>query len=103
MGDFRWIPATQWATLLERAEREGVTLSPAHPRAKKLMRATSGTKPGESYLVDEDACSCAAGQVGQACKHRALYLREHFARLVSEHGLPTEFVRFFAERSAEGA
>ena len=87
---FRWMPADKWVELVHRAQHQHVVLTPL-PRFRKLMRASSASRPGDGYLVDEYACSCPAARSGQHCKHRAAYLHLHFGRLVKEHGFPDWF------------
>lgn len=84
---FRWMPADKYAELVMKAESQGIVLTPI-PRFRKLMRASSASNPGDGYLVDEFACSCPAARTGHWCKHLALYHREHFGRLVLQHGFP---------------
>lgn len=89
--EFRWIPFVKWHELLERAQLENVRLTPIK-RARRLMYATSGATGRVAYTVDEFGCSCPAGRNGVDCKHRALYLFTHFARLTAAYGYPTEMV-----------
>lgn len=84
---FVWPDPQRWIASVVKARTEGITLSPI-PRFKTLMIATSGTTAGQSYFVDEKQCTCLAGVTGGLCKHRSLYIYEHFDRLVETHGLP---------------
>ena len=77
-------PMMRWdelAHLYARALEEGVKLrdDPDHPGLFAL--ATSGTTKGVEYRVNEFTCACKAGENGMDCKHRALFLVEHMARL----------------------
>jgi hypothetical protein len=91
-------PMEKWAELLVRARREGIRLEPV-PRARELMRATSGTSDAV-YFVDSESCTCRAGEFGTPCKHRALWIYDHLA-LYAE-GIGNQLAeRAIAEQSGE--
>ena len=69
-----------WERLTRQAYLEGVELHP-HPTSSGVMLATSGTKPGETYVVNQYGCSCPAGKQARWCKHRCLFLFCHLEYL----------------------
>ena len=70
------IPLAVWAELVRKAQREGIVLTPIK-RARRLMRATSSSRPGITYEVNDRSCTCPAGAHKKPCKHKALWLYEH--------------------------
>ena len=68
-----------------RATAGGIKLVPTHiPR-------TVAVKSGEMvYLTTRETCTCAAGQFGRPCKHRAwaIYTTDVLGRDLSRPGLP---------------
>lgn len=77
-------PLMRWEDLKHhylRALAQDVTIrdDPDYPGLFGL--ATSGTKKGVEYRVNEFMCACEAGVHGDDCKHRALYLVLNAQRL----------------------